>query len=751
MNILNPEILSFVAQQLEARPEDITDISTLRQGMTNRSYVFTCKGKKYILRLPGEGTNLLINRRNEAEVYKIISGLGLCDDPVYINPDNGIKITRFLEGVRVCDPHNLSDITACMAKLREFHAMKLRADHEFDIFGQIDFYESLWNGKPSSHEDYHEIKARVMSLKACIDHDAGNLCLTHIDAVPDNFLFYTKDDGTQGLQLTDWEYSGLQDPHADIAMFCIYSMYSREETDRLIDIYFNGECGRNTRAKIYAYISACGLLWSNWCEYKSSLGVTFGEYATKQYDFARDYSLLALQEAGEVHKVKRAVILAAGKGKRLRPITLTTPKPLIKVNGTRIIDTVIRGLKANGINEIYIVTGYMHEKFSCLENEYPGVKLIYNKDYDTCNNISSLYAAREHLQSSIIIDGDQIISSPEVLRPEFMRSGYNAVWSEDDSPEWMLGVRDGVIASCSRTGGRHGWQLFGISRWTDDDGDKLKHYVEHEFIDRHNTGIYWDDIAMSVYPEDFELGIMSMEKDDVKEIDTLEDLAALERTKHIDLTTTMIPFAAVFGLCMMFALYPEKSSGVLEAVRNFIGDKFGTFYLVTGLGVFLVSLWLAFSDIGKIVLGGQDEKPKYTFWKWGAMIFTCGLAADILFYSFCEWIYYALDSHVKSLGTVQDWASTFPLFHWGFIPWSFYAVLASCFGFMLHVKGVNRQKYSEACRSILGNMTDGLPGKLIDIPAVFALIAGTATTFSVASPLLASSISSITYWWMVQL
>lgn len=121
-------------------------------------------------------------------------------------------------------------------------------------------------------------------------------------------------------------------------------------------------------------------------------------------------------------------------------------------------------------------------------------------------------------------------------------------------------------------------------------------------------------------------------------------------------------------------------------------------------------------------------------------MFTCGLAADILFYSFCEWILYAADPHMTELGSIQTWAGVFPLFHWSLIPWSFYLVLAVAFGFMLHVRKRNRQKYSEACRPLLGKTTDGLVGRIIDLLAVFALLAGTATTFSIATPLMAEII-----------
>ena len=155
--------------------------------------------------------------------------------------------------------------------------------------------------------------------------------------------------------------------------------------------------------------------------------------------------------------------MAAGIGKRMQPVTLQTPKPLVKVQGVRMIDTVIRGLHQNGITEIYIVTGYLKEQFQILEKEYLGVKLIENPYYDSCNNISSLYMAREHIENAIILDGDQMIYNPDILRPDFERSGYNCIWTDEETEEWVLTVKDEVVTSCSRTGGEQGWQLYSIS------------------------------------------------------------------------------------------------------------------------------------------------------------------------------------------------------------------------------------------------------------------------------------------------
>lgn len=211
---------------------------------------------------------------------------------------------------------------------------------------------------------------------------------------------------------------------------------------------------------------------------------------------------------------------------------------------------------------------------------------------------------------------------------------------------------------------------------------------------------------------------------------------------RIDWITTILPFLGVSILCALFMIVPNSSKTILETIRKFIGDDCGIYYAILGVGVFWLSIWTAFSKYGIIKLGNL-EKPQYNNFMWGAMIFTSALAADIMFYSLSEWAMYASDPHVKAMGDMQTWVPTFPLFHWGPIAWCFHMILAVCFGFMIHIRRRERQRFSEACRPIFKDKMDGGLGRFIDIVAILAMLAGIATTFSLATPLLSAAICNV--------
>ena len=212
--------------------------------------------------------------------------------------------------------------------------------------------------------------------------------------------------------------------------------------------------------------------------------------------------------------------------------------------------------------------------------------------------------------------------------------------------------------------------------------------------------------------------------------------------QNIDFSIIAFPFLFIATLFVFFVLFPGQSTQVLNTVRGYMGNQFGSYYLLLGLGIFILTVILACSKYGKIRLGNA-EKQSYTDFQWGSMIFTSTLAADILFYSMSEWAMYANEQHIHNLGSIQDWTLTFSLFHWGPIAWGIYIILAVAFGFMLHIRGRKKQRFSEACRPLLGDKVDGIHGKVIDIICVVALLCGTATTFSVTTPLLSAGISRV--------
>lgn len=297
---LNIESLNIIKNVFRINVDEISNIIPLKKGMTNKSFIFEVDGIKYILRIPGECTNELINRSNEYEVYNVINGKNICDDVIYINAKTGYKITKYIENSRTCDVNSRSDLEKCMKFLREFHNKNFKVKHSFNLFEQIDYYEKLRGPIKSVYCDYKMTKSNVFLLKKFIDANIHKKTLAHIDSICDNFLIFKNSENSEEIRLIDFEYSGMQDPDIDIAMFCIYALYDKKNIDDLIDIYYENCCDCITRIKIYCYIACCGLLWSNWCEYKKIYGIEFGEYSIKQYRYAKDYYKIAIEMMKEI-------------------------------------------------------------------------------------------------------------------------------------------------------------------------------------------------------------------------------------------------------------------------------------------------------------------------------------------------------------------------------------------------------------------------------------------------------------------
>lgn len=190
------------------------------------------------------------------------------------------------------NPQDWNEISACLKRLRDFHNQLHRVEHCFDVFEHINYYESLMPNA-SIYEDYAETKKNIELLKPIIENLVKDWTLCHIDAVCDNFLVTEEQD----VYLIDFEYAAMQDPDLDVAMFIVYSLFDRNEIDRIIDIYFEHQVTPLKRYKIYSYIAMAGLLWSNWCEAKQDETLLNSSYAKQQYNYAKTFYQIVFDEA----------------------------------------------------------------------------------------------------------------------------------------------------------------------------------------------------------------------------------------------------------------------------------------------------------------------------------------------------------------------------------------------------------------------------------------------------------------------
>lgn len=286
---LQNDAIEAIKEALHIPYEEIINVDVLKKGLTNRSFLFTVKGQRYIMRVPGEGTDAFIDRAEEGFVYEQLKGHGICDDNIYFDARKGFKIARFIENARTCNENDPEEVRKCMRLARRAHELNLKANTELKLFEVIDYFEGLWETGESQYRDYEETKAHIFAMRPFVEQNARTPVLSHLDCNPDNFLFSTDAEGREKIDLIDWEYSQMHDPLADLAGFITYRMHDRAFADMVIDSYFPEGCDWKTRLLVYCYVALWGLYNSNWCEYKQSLGVELGEFAITEYRYAKQY------------------------------------------------------------------------------------------------------------------------------------------------------------------------------------------------------------------------------------------------------------------------------------------------------------------------------------------------------------------------------------------------------------------------------------------------------------------------------
>ncbi len=287
------EAMALISRIFQVPESQIRDLRTLKAGMTNQSFLFSVYDTHYICRIPGPGTDVLINRAGEYASYQGVKALGITEEILFFDPDHGYKISRYYENSHNADPTNMEEMAECMALLRRFHESKIHVDHAFDLRERIDCYEILCRDSGGiSFEDYEGVKKQMEELLSLTEASAPPRVLCHIDCVADNFIFTS-----EGLKLIDWEYAGMADPLLDIAMCAIYSYYTKEEAIQLLTIYLQHPPSPQERVRLYAYMALGGFLWALWTVYKANKGQEFGEYSLKMYRYAKEFYIHSMEES----------------------------------------------------------------------------------------------------------------------------------------------------------------------------------------------------------------------------------------------------------------------------------------------------------------------------------------------------------------------------------------------------------------------------------------------------------------------
>lgn len=233
----------------------------------------------------------------------------------------------------------------------------------------------------------------------------------------------------------------------------------------------------------------------------------------------------------EPYRARRAIFIAAGFGTRLVPITFNTPKPLVRVHGIRIIDRLIEACLEAGINEIYIVRGYLAEQFDQLLYKFPMIKFLENPIYNEANNISSSLVARYMLSNAYVFEADLLISNPKIIKKYHYTSDFLAI-KKERTDDWCFEVKDGIITE-EKVGGINCWQMVGISYWNEVDGHKLSQDIADVYASPGGKERYWEQVPLVYRKEHYKVEVRECFDEDIVEIDTFRELKAIDKTYDV--------------------------------------------------------------------------------------------------------------------------------------------------------------------------------------------------------------------------
>lgn len=562
---VDSSILDNICSTLACEREDIVRVRPVKAGLTNLSVLFTCKGRQYVYRHPGAGTGEIINRRAEACAQEAARRLGLDDTFVYEDPELGWKISTYVPGCVEFDYRDPDHVRRGLSLARRLHESGERSAWHFDFYDEACKVEGLLRdaGYPLP-SDFAALSETIGELAGYVRAEAGPPVLCHNDFYGPNLL--VKKDT---MYLIDWEYSAMGDYACDIGNFIAQgSGYSVEDAARVVDVYFGRKATEAELLHCMGCTAIVGYYWYVWAIYKESQGNAMSEWLYAWYCAAKDFSayalpaykerevlmrplsekefdeLVAKERAGEAtgdelkrlepYRARRAVFFAAGFGSRMLPITVNTPKPLVRVRGVRIIDRLIDAVLAAGIEEIYVVRGYLAEEFDQLLGKYPMLRFIDNPRYDETNNISSAVLAKDLFENAYVFESDLCLADPSLVTKYQYRSNYLGMPVES-TEDWYFDVDgDNRIVSLAKGKDAPCWQMAGISYWTAQDGAKLREDIPAAFAENdENKQAFWDEVALRLRAERYDVYARPFKPGAIVEIDSFAELQEVDPTYRI--------------------------------------------------------------------------------------------------------------------------------------------------------------------------------------------------------------------------
>lgn len=577
---VDSKILDNICSTLACERTDIVGIDPLKAGLTNLSVLFEVRGCRYIYRHPGPGTNQIVNRKAEAYALSIAKELGFDETFVYEDPEAGWKISRYVPDCVPFDYQNQGHVAKALGQLRRLHASGRTSPWSFDFHEESKkIAKLLEDASYPLPADFEAVSRKMDDLAALVAQGAGKPVLCHNDFYGPNLL--VRDDL---FYIIDWEYSAMGDYGCDIGNFVAQgSGYTIEEAEAILPYYF----GRAPSAAEVGHCMGCtalvGWYWYVWAMYKECQGNPMGDWLYVWYKSAqlfgehalglfeglaasghglggpiapvvaasdetvgpltrgefnalverqrRGVATAAELDALEPYRAKRAVLLASGFGSRLRPVTVNTPKPLVRVNGRRIIESILDALLAVGIDDVVIVRGYHAEEFDILLRKYPYVKFVDNLLFDSTNNISSAVAAGDSFRNAYVFESDLFLKNPDVITRYQYRSNYMGV-PVSQTKDWCFDVSGSIITDLHK-GGEGCCHMYGISYWDEADGRRLCSDLARSFEPEENRQRFWDDVPCVICGQNYHLELRPCSFDDIAEIDTFEELCEMDPSYRV--------------------------------------------------------------------------------------------------------------------------------------------------------------------------------------------------------------------------